>query len=555
MKLPLLVAAALLPTFAVSAPAAEPEPPERLGAGETAPTLAETLPAVSALPPPEPPAGPQLAALLGRLPPGVRPLDESSALVPTAAPQGGASLVERVPVPPARNGDSPAWLEVEYTIDPELDARLRTVLARARVDLGHLILMDPSTGEVFSYVSTEAASFPATRAYPTASLMKIVTAAAVLRHAPEAAGRDCRYVGSPYELRLASLEAPATGGRSESFWRSLAISNNQCFARLATHDVGREALLDEMRRVGLLEAPAAQHAAGRVEPIRGTLDLGNLGSGLAGSFITPLAAARLAALLARGELVRPFWVSRVRDASGRTLAVPGAAKPRRVWTPEVAEELRELLVGVTDRGTARSAFRGASGDMLLGPIRVAGKTGSLSGRDPDGRYTWFIGVAPAEEPRVAVAALVVNGPIWWSNAPDVAAAALREVFCHEGGCESDGVEPLEARSRARAALAPAPRRDATRDARELDEAPRPIGASGLVLPPWLRATKASGEIVLLLHIGRTGEVLDVRVESSDLPDFDDFVVEQVMGWRFTPPTRRGEAVEARALLPIPIEVR
>ncbi|MDJ0849356.1 MAG: penicillin-binding transpeptidase domain-containing protein [Myxococcota bacterium] len=565
MTLRILIAAVLV-ALAGEAPAADPSGPGRLGAADPAgppapPASWEAeMPPVSAVAVPEPPngergAGLALAAALGRLPPGARPTSEAIELVPTVAEQGSASLVERVPVP--GKAGSPGWLEVEYTIDPELDARVRRVLARARVPLGHVILMDPASGEVFSYVSTEPDGFPATRAYPTASLMKVVTAAAVLRHAPDAAGRDCRYVGSPYELRLASLEAPEVGGRSDSFWRSLAISNNQCFARLATHDVGKEALLDEMRRVGLLEAPAAQHAAGRVEPIRGALDLGHLGSGLAGSFITPLAAARLAAVLAQGELVRPFWISRVRDASGRTVALPGSTKPRRAWEPEVAEELRELLVGVTARGTARSAFRRAGGDMLLDSLRVAGKTGSLSGRNPDGRYTWFVGVAPAEAPRVAIAALVVNGPIWWSNASDVAAAALRDLFCHENGCESDVAEPLQARSRARlAATQPARSNYARhREVHELDAPPRPLGDARIELPSGLRASRASGRIVLLLHLGTEGQVLDARVDSSDLPDFDGFVVEQVMGWRFTAPTWRGQPVETRALLPIPIEVR
>ncbi len=569
MKPQALLAAALVAALSADAGAAGPADARAVaGAVDPAPSAEASQPAsvppvppVSARPPAEP-AVSELAEALGRLPPGIRPPGESPLLVPVAAERGLASLVERIPR--TRGDSSPEassdWLEVEYTIDPDLDASVRRVLSRARVALGHVILMDPRTGEVFSYVSTEPESFQATRTYPTASLMKVVTAAAVLRHAPEAAGRDCRYVGSPYELRLASLETPSSGGRNDSFWRALAISNNQCFARLATQDVGKDTLLDEMRRVGLLEAPAAGHAAGRVEPIRGALDLGHLGSGLAGSYITPLAAARLAAVLAEGRLVRPFWVARVRDSSGRTLAVPGSQTPREAWSPEEASELRELLVGVTARGTAKSAFRGAGGDMLLGSIRVAGKTGSLSGSDPQGRYTWFIGVAPAEAPRVAIAVLVVNGPIWWSNASDVAAAALREVFCHEGGCDGLAAEPLQARSRARmAALAPDPEDPGTpggiRSAGELDAPPRPVGVTGLRLPPALRSEKVSGQIVLLLHLGPEGEVIDVRIESSDLPQLDDFVADQVMGWRFTPPTWRGQPVEAHARLPIPIEIR
>jgi cell division protein FtsI/penicillin-binding protein 2 len=408
------------------------------------------LPPVSAAPPSAPaPPGLAPAAALELLPPGTRSPTEGGAFA--SADEGSSAygaVVERLGDPP----DSDR-LEVKFTVDPELDERVRGVLKRLRAPLGHVIMMDPASGEIFSYVSTDPETFPATRTYPTASLMKVVTAAAVLRHAPAAAERDCRYLGSPHKLRTANLEPPVSGGRVDSFWRAIAISNNQCFARLAVHDVGEEALIDEMRGAGMLEAPAPRHGMGRVEAIESDLDLGRLGSGLAGSFITPLAAARLASLLAEGKLVSPYWIAAVRDAEGRTLVMPGRRPPRQVWPPEVAEKLRELMVGVTARGTAKSAFRDERGRPLLGDVRVAGKTGSLSGSDPKGRYEWFIGVAPAEAPRVAIATVVVNGPLWWSNASDVAAWALREVFCDRAGCNAAQVERLHARAHVRDAAA------------------------------------------------------------------------------------------------------
>jgi peptidoglycan glycosyltransferase len=369
---------------------------------------------------------------------------------PAPAPPAPLELLDLLP-PGARAPGSaePATVEVEYTVDPELDRQVRSVLSEGRVLLGHVIVMDPRSGAVLSYVSTAPESFPATRTYPTASLMKVVTAAAVLRDAPEATKRGCRYEGSPYHVRPAQLQPPREGGRVDSFWRALAISNNQCFARLAVHEVGREGLLDEMERAGLLEAPGPGHAPGRVLPVHSDLELGHLGSGLAGSFISPLAAVRLAGLLARGELVEPHWLGSARDASGRALALPALAPPRPVWPSELAAELRELMVGVVSRGTAKSAFRDPRGRPLLGSVHVAGKTGSLSGRDPKGRYEWFIGVAPAEAPSVAIAAVVVNGAVWWRNASQVAAEVLKGIFCGRGVCESDAPQDLLAAARAR----------------------------------------------------------------------------------------------------------
>ncbi len=402
---------------------------------------AHGLPPVSAQPPggwsvPEPIPG----ELLAVLPPGARAPGQvvTVATPEDEAPEGGG-FVERI----LRPGDAPSdWVEVEYTIDPALDAQVREVLVQGRVPLGHVIVMDPADGAVLSYVSTDPDTFPATRTYPTASLMKVVTAAAVLRRAPEAATRSCRYAGSPYVVRTRHLKPPTNGGRVDSFWRSLAISNNQCFARLAVRDLGAEAVLQEMTALGLLESPAPGHAAGVVDAIESPLELGHLGSGLAGSFISPLAAVRLAGVLARGQTVRPRWIARARDARGRELLLPLREEPQQVWPPELYAELRELLVGVTARGTAKSAFRNERGRPMLGPVRVSGKTGRLSGKNPEGRYEWFIGVAPAENPSIAIATVVVNSPLWWSSASQIAARVLHGIFCPDGACRPEAARRL-----------------------------------------------------------------------------------------------------------------
>ncbi len=490
-------------------------------------------------------------AALELLPPSVRPPAERARLAWVHRDRGawqGSRWLEVV-----EHGDAErAWIEVEYTVDPELEQRIRDVLAARGVALGHVVVMDPASGEVFAYVSTDPVAFPATRAYPTASLMKLVTAAALLRNAPEAVERDCRYVGSPYRLRPDPLEAPSTGW-IDPFWRAMAISNNQCFARLAMRDLGEQALLDEMRRAGLLESPAPRHPPGRVDPIDEPLDVGRLGSGLAGSFVTPLGAARLAALLADGELVRPWWIARIKDAQGDPLLAPGREEPRRVWPSEVVDALRANLVDVTENGTASRAFHDESGAPLLGDVAVAGKTGTLSGTNPEGRYRWFVGLAPADEPRVAIATVVVNDEAPGHGASEVAAAALHRVFCPEGACDPLHAERLHGRSLAR--VERIVEEGARAAQRELDRAPRPIGAPVLDFPRHLRDRRASGEIVLEIDLGADGSVQGARVDSSDLPAFDAFVLGQVRTWRFTPPTSRGRPVEARARLPIPIRIR
>jgi membrane peptidoglycan carboxypeptidase len=412
-----------------SAIAVSAAPPNGGDAGGTfAWADSDSLAALAAMPEPvTPPPVPD--EVLRLLPPSARTgvAGPGTVLAPTAS--------ERIEAP----GPLPGILgplEIEYTVDPHLTGAVVEVLRRGRVKLGHVIVMDPRDGRILSYVSTDPVAFPATRPYPMASLMKVVTAAAGLGTAPQAAARPCLFRGSPYALNVSLLDPPRQG-RTASFQRALAMSNNQCFAQLAVHDVGAPRMLDELAALGILESPGPGHEPGEVDAIGSPLALGQLGSGLAGSRLAPLAAARLAASLANGELVSPRWIARVTDANGTELALPDAAAARSVLAPRVTRELRGLLVETTLSGTARSAFRDPKGRPLLASIRVAGKTGSLSGPDPKGRYEWFIGVAPADAPRIAVATVVVHQDKRWHGAADIAAGVLKEVFCSAGACTAE----------------------------------------------------------------------------------------------------------------------
>jgi peptidoglycan glycosyltransferase len=398
-------------------------------AGSRAGQAVGTEPAPVAAAPRAAPAAPP--ELVQRLPGG----GELRALLEEAGEGGPPQLAELWPTQSGRR-DLVAPLYVQYSFDPELTRAVLRVLRRGRVRRGHVIVLDPASGRVLAYASTDADAFPPQRAYPAASLVKIVTATAALQHAPKAARMPCTYRGSAWRLHRWQLVAPSSG-REISLQRALSTSNNQCFARLAVNAVGRETLLDTLARFGWLEAPAPGHQAGRVAPGDDEWHLGLLGCGLSGCRITPLHAAQLAATLRRGERVEPWWVERVTDGSGRELRLPEREPPRRVMSPELATELRRMLVHTTTEGTARRAFRDRRGRPRLGAVRVAGKTGNLSGSDPDGRYEWFIGVAPADDPKLAIAVVQLQDDLWWRSSSQLAADVLVEIFCEKGACRPE----------------------------------------------------------------------------------------------------------------------
>jgi len=131
--------------------------------------------------------------------------------------------------------------------------------------------------------------------------------------------------------------------------------------------------------------------------------------------VTPLQAAVEIAVVANGGYrVQPHLV---RETGGRAVSVQREAVG---LSAETIAALRTGLEMVVERGTGRS-LEGIG-------VRVAGKTGTAE--NPHGKpHAWFIGYAPAEQPRIAVAVLVEGGGHGGSvSAPiagEVIKAALR----------------------------------------------------------------------------------------------------------------------------------
>jgi hypothetical protein len=444
---------------------ADPATPEVRAGGEGAPLAAPvpsmilsplpllSPPAIPALVPTGPAKAPEApkpeparvrvppSVVSARLPAGRREFD----LLLRA--QGEAPLRERFQVPsqsvagegtPAVRPDEA--FEIEYTFDPELSRWVFTMLDRAHVALGHVIVADARSGRILTYASTDPRRFPPTRLYPAASLVKVLTAAAALPRTPDLGNQDCVYSGSPYRLTPARIDPPRRG-RPITFAKALGQSNNQCFAQLAVHKLGSARLLASIRSFGWLSSPAPGHPAGQANPGSNRYDLGMLGCGLSGTEITPLHALQMALTLSDGTVRHPYWIERVSDDEGELTPAPqfDADEPRALSARD-ASRLRELMVETTVRGTARRAFRTRNGRPLLGDIKVAAKTGSLSGTNPPGHYDWFAAVAPADEPRIAIAVLTVRQRKWYQSSSQLAAQVLKQIFCSHGRCRVESAD-------------------------------------------------------------------------------------------------------------------
>jgi hypothetical protein len=90
---------------------------------------------------------------------------------------------------------------------------------------------------------------------------------------------------------------------------------------------------------------------------------------------------------------------------------------------------------------------------------------------------------------------------------------------------------------------------------ELDYPPEVLSSTDLDLPRHLLRHRMHGEVVVGVNINSRGDVVGAWIDHSTLGLADDWVLDQVADWKFTPPMHRGRPVNATAEVPLRIDIR
>lgn len=115
-------------------------------------------------------------------------------------------------------------------------------------------------------------------------------------------------------------------------------------------------------------------------------------------------AAALGAIGNDGLLMQPWLVREIRDHNGNIVFQGKAVAKRQVIKPKSARIVRQAMERVTTEGTGMRAW--------VGGYRVGGKTGTAQKVDPKTRsygshyMANFIGLAPIDDPNIAVVVLI-----------------------------------------------------------------------------------------------------------------------------------------------------
>ena len=320
------------------------------------------------------------------------------------------------------------------TLDPDLQTYAQKLMASYELPYGAMVLTEVGSGRVKvlaghssrdKQVDTEALTL--TPWAPAASVFKLVTASALLARGVPANATVCYHGGLRGLNKDNIVDNPKLDTACRTLSYAVAKSVNPVMGKLALKYLDAKRLKGWADRYGFnreipFELPILPSKAA-VPTDR--LELARVSAGFWHTELSAMHGALIASVAANKGLMRwPSVVSQVVKADG-SVEPPDPSRGERVLSRQAAGSLAKMMVRTTTMGTARKAFITRRGRPILGDMKVGGKTGSLSRNDPYLHYSWFVGFAPAQNPKVAFAVLLGNPAKWRIKAHTAARMLLQ----------------------------------------------------------------------------------------------------------------------------------
>jgi len=327
-------------------------------------------------------------------------------------------------------GRDPAGGNVANTLDPAVQ---KAAMDGLNGVTGAVVALNPTTGAILGLASTpsfdpnqlsshdpkairaykeqltgdQTTNQAINQRYSPGSVFKVVVSAAALasgKYTPQTA------VPAPDKLTLPGTSTTlenfngesCNGGADQPLIDALTISCNTAFAQLGI-DLGEQRIRDTAKAFGIdeqgFEMPL-KVAPSKLGDIANDAELGVSSIGQQDVQLTPMQAAMIAAAVAnKGKLMKPYLVSQVQAPDLTVIDKTDPEELSQAVSPEVAGQLTEMMTSVVNNGTGKRA--------RIDGVQVAGKTGTAENAGQD--HSWFIGFAPADNPKIAVAVFVRNG--------------------------------------------------------------------------------------------------------------------------------------------------
>jgi peptidoglycan glycosyltransferase len=328
------------------------------------------------------------------------------------------------------SGKDPEGDELITTLDPRAQQAAYQALGGQR---GAVVAIEPATGAIRVMASNpsfdpnelrdardtailrngSAVNRTTQGQYPPGSTFKVVTAVAAID-----SGRYTKDSVVDGKSPKTISGAPLNNFGNRDFGTiplttALTNSVNTVWAEVA-EKLGKRTMERYMERFGFysrveVDLPAEERASSGVRvpgrerfvPVTSRLvDIGRVAIGQGGLLATPLQMAMVASAVANdGKLMKPRLTDRTVDTDGRTVDDQEPEEMEEVMKPSTAREVGDMMESVVREGTGTAA--------ALEGVSIAGKTGTAEiDVQRNINQPWFIGFAPRDDPRIAVAVTI-----------------------------------------------------------------------------------------------------------------------------------------------------
>lgn len=267
---------------------------------------------------------------------------------------------------------------------------------------------------------------PLVQTIPPGSTFKLVTAAAALEDGYEPSSVLPGPAAYPLPGSTRSManwsNAPCGPNNRTTLANALAISCNSAFAYLG-NDLGADALRTQSRKFGFetnFDVPMTA-AASRFPKDPDAAQTAMSAIGQFDVSATTLQMAMVTAAIAnKGVTMYPYLVNQILAPDLTVLSNTEPRQFERAMSEPNAAELTAMMVQVVNSGTGSNA--------RIPGVAVGGKTGTAETGAGRPNIAWFVAVAPAENPEVAVAVAVESGGPAEVSGNTVAAPIARAVI-------------------------------------------------------------------------------------------------------------------------------
>lgn len=251
--------------------------------------------------------------------------------------------------------------------------------------------------------------------YEPGSVFKLITASAAL-DSGAVTPQDTYYCGKSYNVAGTQFHCAnhKTHGL-QNLETALQNSCNQSFIQIGQR-LGKENFTAYFEAFGLREGTGIDlpgeikrseyYTADRMGPVE--LASCSFGQSSKISYLQMITA--VCAVVNGGKLMQPYLVQEIRDVNGNVLKEVEPTVKNQVLKPETSETICQMMEAVVLEGGGKNAY--------VDGYRIGGKSGTsqkLDSEDEKARIASFVGVAPIDDPQIAVL-ICLDEPHSWSTA-------------------------------------------------------------------------------------------------------------------------------------------